>query len=164
MDKKTFSCILRSSRCLMLGGALLTSAQAASGAPATLYLHDGSRLSGQLISLSEGVYTLQSSSLGRVSVPQAQVINIRHGVEAEAEPFAAADVAALQKNIMNDPQMMRDISSLGNEPAVQAVLSDPQLMREIQAGNISALYSNPKFLQLLNNPRVQAVQQQLIRQ
>jgi hypothetical protein len=68
----------------------------------------------------------------------------------------------MQKGLLSDPQMMQDISALGQEPAVQAVLSDPQLMQDIQAGNISALYNNPKFLQLMNNTKIQAIQRQVI--
>jgi hypothetical protein len=35
-------------------------------------------------------------------------------------------------------------------------------MQDIQAGNISALYNNPKFLQLMNNTKIQAIQRQVI--
>jgi hypothetical protein len=132
----------------------------------TIRLIDGSRLSGQVISLHDGVYTIESSSLGRVTLPQTQVQSIGLGASSERgdSPYGSTDISAMQKGLLSDPQMMQDISALGQEPAVQAVLSDPQLMQDIQAGNISALYNNPKFLQLMNNTKIQAIQRQVIGQ
>jgi PAS domain-containing protein len=40
---------------------------------------------------------------------------------------------------------------------MQALLSNPDIIRAVQSGDYSVLVTNPAFLRLLNNPRVQEI-------
>jgi hypothetical protein len=67
-------------------------------------------------------------------------------------------VEEAQRSLAADDSIMETITSLQNDPEVQAVLSDPQVMQAVEAGDLATLMANPKFVELLSNPKVQEIQ------
>jgi hypothetical protein len=67
-------------------------------------------------------------------------------------------VEEVQRSLAADDSTMQIITSLQNDPEVQAVLSDPQIMQAVEAGDVATLMANPKFLELLRNPKVQEIE------
>jgi len=128
-------------------------------------LLDGSVILGEIVSFSDGVYTLKSGSLGTVQINESKIRVIRlksHGAPTRelatpSDTPAGTEVQALQKLMMNDKEIMSVILSLLNDPEFQKILEDPAIMNAVNSGNIDALISNPKFMKLLSNPRIQEI-------
>ena len=53
------------------------------------------------------------------------------------------------------------IRSLQSDQDVQEILSDPDVMKAVQAGDISTLMANPKFMKLLNNKAIQQIESKM---
>ena len=52
---------------------------------------------------------------------------------------------------------MDKISSLSQDADVMRVMQDPAIMKAIEEGDIASLMSNDKFMQILNDPTIQAI-------
>jgi hypothetical protein len=53
------------------------------------------------------------------------------------------------------------ILSLQDDPEMQALLNDPALLEAVQAGDLSALTANPRFMKLLDNAKVKEIQKRV---
>ena len=117
-------------------------------------LDDGSTIYGEIVSLEGDQFTIKSKTLGLVKVKASRVraIKMNPGSEGKGKQFQE-----LQKSMMNDPEIIKMIFSLQDDPEVQAILKDPKVMEAVSAGDIEALMSNPKVMKLLNNPKIQAI-------
>jgi hypothetical protein len=71
------------------------------------------------------------------------------------------NVEALQEQMMNNQAIMSLIYSMKQDPAFQKVLKDPEIMDAINKGDLSRLSTNPKFLKLLEDSRVQEINKEL---
>jgi len=128
-------------------------------------LTDGSVISGEIVSFSDGAYTLKSKSLGKIQVDESRIRAIRlksQGTPAGdiAGPSNTAmnmEIQAMQERMMNDKEIMNVILSLQNDPDFQEILQDPAIMDAMNSGDLDALVSNPKFMKLLGNSSVQEI-------
>lgn len=144
----------------LLLSALLGVAAFSSGASAsTIRLRDGSLISGEVLTLSGGVYSIRSETLGTVTIRQADVEAISEGAApVPAAPAGAGHSAAsVQQRLASDPALMRDVSALQDNPDVQSILNDPEIMNALRSGNLEVLVGNPKLGRLAADPRVQAL-------
>jgi hypothetical protein len=137
---------------------------AAGGEVREIVLHDGSVVSGEVVSLADGVYVIRSSSLGTLRIDATRIRAIRSRsdgpVGAPDASSLPADLQALQSALLGDPEIMRMILSLGNDPQFQAALGDPALLEAIRTGNLDALASHPAILELTRHPLVQQIHSQ----
>jgi len=132
-------------------------------------LTDGSTIRGEIVSYSNGVYTIESGSLGKVKIDEAKVRVIRVKSDSSStQEFSSASLSseaqALQQLMLSDDQLLNNVLSLQDDLEVQAILQDPALVGAVSSGNIDALISNPKFMQLLLNPKIQALTRQVVEQ
>ena len=149
--------------CMMLL-LLLAAANALAGEVREIELADGSIVAGEVLSLTDGVYTIRTRSLGTISVPEQDIRAIRQqGTVSSSPPAGAAadETQSLQMRMMNDQEIMSLIESLRNDPDFQKVLQDPDIMRAVNAGDVAALSANPRFLKLLQNATVQDIQRKV---
>ena len=72
-----------------------------------------------------------------------------------------ADVQELQNQMMNNEKVMALIYLLQQDPDFQKALNDPEIMDAISRGDIQKLSTNPKFIKLLNHPRVKEINSEL---
>ncbi len=121
-------------------------------------LTDGSTLTGEVVSLADGVYTVRSNSLGTIKINETKVRAIRSKGKA---PDVTGDIKSLQDSMLGQTDIMSMIQGLQNDPEIQKVLTDPEIMKAAQAGDIAALMSNPKFMRLMNNQSVREIQKKL---
>jgi len=136
-------------------------------------LKDGSRLSGQILSMNDGVYSVYSESVGVLKIPQSKVRAIHEdnpslsgvGGNSKASTKAAnisqREVHDIQKRILSDEHLQKSILSLRSDPQIQAILKDEELLNAIQAQDFEALSNNPKIIELMNNPSIGVIRQQL---
>jgi len=120
-------------------------------------LTDGSIITGEVLSLSSGVYTIKSNSLGTIKLEEAKIRAIR-SKPTDAAAGTSGEMKALQGKMMSSAEIMSLIQSLQNDPEFKKVLEDPEIMKAVNAGDVASLTANPKFLKLLDNPTVQEIQ------
>jgi len=126
-------------------------------------LTDGSVITGEVLSLNSGVYTIRTGSLGTIKIDDAKVRAIRPpGPASSSRPSGTSSEArSLQDKMMSDQEVMSMIQSLKDDPQFMKILEDPEIMNAVSSGDTAALMANPKFLQLLHNPTVRDIQQKV---
>lgn len=131
-------------------------------------LRDGSVIGGEVIGVGDGVYRVRSASLGEIQVRESDVLAIRPGgsgtTAAPATDSGNQDgaLAAVQQQLLGNPQTMDAISRLQGDAEVTAVLTDPEFMRLITAGDVEKLRTDPRFRRLMENPSIQAIVEQVL--
>ena len=141
---------------LFLFGISLGSALA--GEIKEIELKDGSVIYGEIVSFSGGVFTLRSKGLGTVKIEESKIRVIRSGTR---EGGKQGQIQQLQKRMMSDKEVVEMILSLQNDPDVQKILQDPEIMKAVNAGDMDALLSNPKFMKLLENPTIHEIREKV---
>ncbi len=138
------------------------------GAPKRIELTDGTVIYGELVSVRKGCWTVNSDTLGIIKLDPAKIKQISSSedtkeTESQETPDSTRDqVSKITNEIQADSELMRAIGSLRDDPEVKKVLEDPVLMKAIRANDISYLLSNPKFLALLQDPRIREICQKVM--
>jgi len=141
-------------------------AHAHAGEISTIELSDGSVISGEVVSFDGNVWTIQSGSMGTLKIDGSKVVSIRSKTTpsqtpstttAGEDPINAADIQAMQQSIMANEQIMTMIMSLQNDPEIQTILKDPEIMNAVNAGDVNALLSNPKFIKFMENTKIRGI-------
>jgi hypothetical protein len=152
---------------LTLALVLMLAAAAWANELREIELTDGSVLSGEILSLNNGVFTIRTRTLGVITIAESKVRTIREqpvAGEAAAGPGSgglSAQARAMQGKMMSDQEIMGLILSLQDDPEFQKILADPEVMGAVSAGDITALTANPRFMQLMNNPTVKKIQRKV---
>lgn len=133
---------------------------------ATVVLRDGTVIQGEVKSLQDGVYTIETTSVGTVHVRAADVRSIDEdgkspSASAAGQPAAGPSpgnaLDAAKSQIVADPKVLATVLALQNDPEVLAVLADPEVAKAMAAGDYSALMSNAKIVALMQNPKVREI-------
>jgi len=146
---------------------LLTPLWASADAFRVIELNDGSQLKGVIIDYANGTYTVQTDTLGRLQLQDAQIRSIHApartspGVE-RPDPLSANSASPsrlkrLQKQLLARPDTLSQIMSLQQDPDLLAILNDPAIMQAITSGQITTLQANPKIRKLEDNPTIQEI-------
>jgi hypothetical protein len=156
-----------------LAAGLSFPASALAGSKA-ITLADGSRIWGDVVSLSDGVYTIRTESLGTIQLPAAKVSAIGSAASASAADGASLSsvtsavsagageaIDALTSGIMSNTEMLGSIMKLQSDPQMRAVLADPEVRRAVQAREFDALSKNPKIQALMRKPEIRAISGQV---
>jgi hypothetical protein len=132
---------------------------------ATVVLSDGTVIQGEVKSLQDGVYTIESASAGTLHVRARDVRSIDDVGKApsasagqprsQSSPGNAVDAA--KSEIGADPKLLATVLALQNDPEVLAVLADPEIAKAMAAGDYGALMSNAKIVALMQNPKVREI-------
>ena len=125
---------------------------------------DGSVITGEVVSLSEGVYTIRSVALGTLQVEESKVRTIRVKGSSSTTGDTAGQLKSLQEKMMSDSEVMSTIQSLQSDPDFQRILEDPEIKKAVQAGDLNALMANPRFMELLNKAAVQEIGKRMTHQ
>jgi hypothetical protein len=131
-------------------------------------LTDGSVISGEIVSFSNGTYTIKTASLGMLSIDSARIraiiskspqshTEIEHGDSSRYNRTLNTKVGDLQQQMLNDPALLEMIMSLKDNPEFKQALQDPEIQEAIRSGDPGRLASNPIIDRLLNNPAVQDI-------
>jgi hypothetical protein len=134
-------------------------------------LIDGSVITGEVVSLSGGVYTINSPLLGLMRLEESKIRSIGptspEGALAGQGPSqgvggnAKEEVDALRGAMMSDQDIMGIVLALHDDPAFKKVLQDPAIMKAVNSGDLAALMSNPEFMKLLSHPKVREIKTKL---
>ncbi len=145
---------------------ILAVAVAGAGEIREIELKDGSIISGEVVSLSGGIFTIKSDSLGTIKLDESKVRAIRTkaapaGPAPAGKAGSGGDSRALQEKMMSDSEVMALIESLKDDQEFKKLLQDPAIMKAVQSGDVSSLMSNPQFLKLLDNPTVKEIEKKV---
>jgi hypothetical protein len=155
---------------LFLALALLPVSNAFAEGEKVITLKDGSRINGRIISLDQGQYVIQSGTLGEVKIGEDNIQSIvapNMAATADTQPgqdqatgqAMPADYTAkmrdMQSQIMANPDIMKEIATLAEDPQILNLLNDPALLQAAKEGNPQAMQTNPRTQQLMNNPKMQ---------
>jgi len=148
--------------CFLLFVLFLQSASA--GEIREIEFIDGSTITGEVLSLSGGIYIVRTDSLGTIKLEESKIRAIRaksSGKNAEttqSNAGSSGEIKTLQEKMMSNEEVMTLIRSLQNDPEFQKALQDPEIMKAVSAGDVAALTANPAFMKLLNNATVKEIQ------
>jgi len=126
-------------------------------------LTDGTIVTGEIVSLTGGVYTVRSATLGTLRIEESNIRTIRLKDSVGSSAHTGGEVMSLQNRMMSDGEIMNMIQGLQNDPEFQEILQDPEIMKAVQAGDITALVANPKFMRLLDNQAVKDIKDKITR-
>ena len=151
---------------------VLTSAAHADGSQKnSIELTDGSRLEGEIVSYSSGVYTIKNSNLGTLKIDESKIRNIRSANATSVSSEKAtpsfdpatvqSEVQRLQPVITGNPDIMKLISSLVSNPDFQDILKDPAILNAAKSMDIQALMANEKVVKAINDPTFQEITRQV---
>jgi len=133
--------------CVMLLAGILAG-DVSGGEMRRITLDDGSVITGEIISLNNGLLTIKSVSLGTLQIDESKVRSIN-------------PVTNIKEEILNNEELLEIILPLQEDPDFQRALEDPSIMEAVESGNMDALLSNPNFLRLLNNPGILEVKEKM---
>ena len=121
-------------------------------------LSDGSVIAGEIVSLSRGVYTIKSVTLGTVQIEESKIRVIR---QKGSSGTTENQMKSLQDKMISSDEIMNMIRSLQNDQDFLKILNDPEIMKAVQSGDISALMANQQFMNLLNKQSVQQIKNKM---
>ena len=129
-------------------------------------LKDGSIITGEVVSLINGIYTVKSDILGIIKFEESKVRAIQEkqfsgNTSALTNSSTAGDVQSLQQKMLNDKEVMSLIASLKDDPEFKKLMEDPTFMKAVNAGDVATLSADPRFVKLLNNSTVQEIQKKV---
>lgn len=140
-----------------------------------LILNDGSKIRGELISVSHGMVVVKTTNMGTVKFPKSKIVKINkkkpQKSEYEKEKAALLDSkeslqphdiamqnqAAMQYQMMQNQAMMAQIYALQTNPEFIQLMQDPQFLKDLQSGDMEVLMKNENFVKILNNPELKAM-------
>ncbi len=151
---------------LLLSLSYLT---ASAGEVREIELTDGSTITGEVLSLSSGIYTIKSDILGTLRIEETKIRAIRAtlppasngGGLASSATVSTGEMKSLQAKMLSDKEIMSLIQSLENDPDFKKILDDPEIMKAVNEGDFAALSANPRFMKLLNNTTVKEIEKKV---
>ena len=129
-----------------------------------IVLIDGSIIVGELVSLTNGIYTIKTATLGDLMVEDARVEAIRNKsgrMEGPEKALVQQEIMAIQQEMIADESIVQLILALQNDPDFQDILQDEAIMTAISSGDFNALMTNPKIVKLMNNSSVQEIKKKM---
>lgn len=128
-----------------------------SAASSRIELVDGTAIYGDVVSASNGNYTIRSSTLGQIEVPESSIRSIRPDGGSDSGSALSAQLQPIQQQIASSPELMQMVTALQSDPELQAAINDPEFMQLIMSGNLETLQGDPRILRLLANPSIQTI-------
>ncbi len=128
-----------------------------------LELTDGSVIKAEVISLKNGIYTLNTGALGEIKLEASKIKNIEIANQEvnPADNAIKSKTEQLKQQITNNPGTAKIIAGLATDPQFQEIVKDPEIVNAAKSEDIKALMSNKKFMNLLNHPKVKEIQNEL---
>jgi hypothetical protein len=153
--------------------SLLSLASAAPKDSKIITLKSGSTLKGKVIQLKDGIYTLEIPDLGRMDIPEANILSIT-SLQAPASQYSQSDgdtklqkarlksqVNQIQGDLLSDPEFTRDLQNIVNDKEVQSMLSDPQLLNDVLSYDPERIQQNDSVQELMKKKSIQELMEKV---
>lgn len=153
--------------------SLLSFASAAPKNLKIITLKGGSTLKGEVIQLKDGIYTLNILDLGRMNVPESDILSITSASASGSQNSQSdessnqqktqikSQVNQIQENILSDPGLMMDLQNILNDEEVQSMLSDPALLSDVLSYDPEKIQKNDNVQNLMQNEKMQELMEKI---
>lgn len=125
-----------------------------------IVLIDNSVIVGEVVSMTGGIYTIRTETLGVIKIADSRVKSIGD-TPGTAVVSGQQEITNITQRMLSDGSVMQQIQALQNDPEFQDILKDESIMRAIHSGDFNALLSNPKIIQLMENATVQQINKKM---
>jgi len=135
------------------------------GQRSRIELTDGSVLNGEVVSLANGTYTINSASMGAIKINAAKVVKIEVLKDpllntpvyssAQLKDITPEQIDSYKQKIMSNPDNAAVINDLTANPQIQELAKDPTIVNAAKSGDVQTLISNKKFKDLLESPELE---------
>lgn len=75
--------------------------------------------------------------------------------EAVSVNLSPSEIDTYKQKVMSNLESVALITGLAADPQIQALSDDPQIVAAARAGDLQALLKNEKFMDVVNNPKLQ---------
>jgi hypothetical protein len=142
----------------MLFSVLILARESRAGETRAIELKDGSMVTGEVVSLTNGKYTIRSGNLGTIEIEESKVRTIRTVAAAPASTTTGAAPVSTTGAAPVSTTGAAPASTTGAAPAsttgdiktlTDRMMNDKDIMEKIQS-----LQNDPDFLKLLEDPGV----------
>ncbi|MBU0468158.1 MAG: hypothetical protein KKD07_08875 [Candidatus Omnitrophica bacterium] len=161
---------------VFLACLLFTSIVHAQTSQKIITLKDGSIIKGTVVSVENQKYIIDTNNLGKIEVADTDIVSIvSPGTgQVPANQNALGNLGGLgnlgmsgqmqqmQNSLMSDPNMMAEMQAMLQDEEIMALISDPNIMKDLMSNDPSVIQNNPKIMQLMNNPQMQALVQMMM--
>ena len=159
---------------LILTITLVNIASAASENLKIITLKSGSTLKGKVLELTDGIYTVETSDLGRMQIPEANIISILSPQTAGSQNSTSGgsnnsqkaqiknQVNQVQGQILSDPGLMMDLQNIFADKEVQNMLSDPKLLDDVLSYDPEKMQQNESVQDLMQNEKMQNLMEKIL--
>ena len=139
-------------------------------------LGDGSSIQAEVMSFSNGIYVINSPSLGTFELSEDKIISIQmpgitgsnrssqsnfSGDDRSSTAVSSSNldsqVSQFRNQLTQDPETMQMIQNLQNDPSVKQILNDKELMKAINGQDIGVVASDPKIKSFANSEAFRAI-------
>jgi hypothetical protein len=139
-------------------------------------LDDGSSIQAEVMSFSNGIYVLNSPSLGSFELSEDKIISIQmfgktglkrssqssfsdndRSSTAVSSSNSDSQVSQFRNQLTQDPETMQMIQNLQNDPSVKQILNDKDLMKAINGQDLGVVASDPKIKSFANSEAFRAI-------
>ncbi|MGD8589348.1 MAG: hypothetical protein PVG22_11025 [Chromatiales bacterium] len=142
---------------LVLSFGLLLAITSTHYGASLIELQDGTRIVGEVVSAEQGHYLIRSTNLGEIRLDESAIRSIHPSTDAQAYSAEPVEMDLIQQKIANSPELMKMITDLQTKPQLLAILNDKQLLQLVLSGDIESLQQDPRIMQLLADPSMQAI-------
>ena len=138
-----------------------------------IVLKDKSVIYGQVIGMQSGVYTIQTSSFGKIKLDSDKIESISNNTKKTCRPIQTIDrterrnlgnqssntmpqeqINSTVRSKMSDGKFLNNLMDLSGNSDLNSVMSDPEVMKAISNNNYDYLMHNDKMKQLMNSPEI----------
>ena len=148
------------------------------GQQSKIELNDGSIVEAEVLSLDNGVYSVNSAGLGALKIDSSKVRSIRtenmnppaslsspqqsiDQTTAPSQEEMKSELERVKTKITNDPDTMKSVNGLLLDPQFQELLKDPAVVNAAKNQDFKALMQNQKFLNIINNQKIQEIEKKV---
>ncbi|MFA5005462.1 MAG: hypothetical protein WC561_05020 [Candidatus Omnitrophota bacterium] len=139
-------------------------------------LNDGSVIEGEVTSLNNGIYSINTESLGQVEIDASKIRHIAFKnsatpagnftpakpiPEAVSDKTIGSEMQRMQSKIAQDPESMKTVAGMLSDPQFNELLKDPAIVEAVKAQDIKTLMQNEKFMGLTDNQNILKLRDQL---
>jgi len=127
-------------------------------------LADGSVINGEVVSFTNGIYTLNTANFGEIKVEARNISKIE---SANYLPSKTSFAPILQENnpvqpqapygqvLLENPENAAVVLGLTSNPKLQEMAKNPEILDAAKRNDLQALMQNAEFMEMVNSPELQ---------
>lgn len=146
-----------------------------SGQQNKIYLNDGSVINGEVISFSNGVYTVNNATFGQIKIDALKIAKIESTslpnqaisstqnltTNPKASVSVKSEIEKYKAAVSNNPEVAAMVTEIATDPYFQELLKDQSVIDAAGKGDLDALTKNEKFMKIANSPKMKGIAEKI---